>query len=157
MHRVKQTLPCVLLHCKIFLCGVGGKKFKIKKKNAHGCCIDSADDHLSSSTFQFQRRRPGHFPLPPLCNLEVTLKPFFNLFCVNVGAHRLLIIVAIPLHLQRLSWKEDQGHSRASPPHFKHHKPPRLLPLLMKQQLMCIWGRLIVTGFTAACNVPLMV
>lgn len=27
----------------------------------------------------------------------------------------------------------------------EHQKPPRLLPLMLKQQLMCVWGRLIVT------------
>lgn len=43
---------------------------------------------------------------------------------------------------------KSQGHAEVGPPHFKHHKPPRLLPLVMKRQLMCIWGRLIVTVFT---------
>lgn len=78
--------------------------------------------------------------------------PSFELFsciyCVNM---KVLITAAISRHLQRFPCNSP-GRSRTrggvSSPHLKHHKSPRLLPLLMRQQLMCIWGRLIVTVFT---------
>lgn len=96
----------------------------------------------------------------PFATLNATLKSFYISTVNAVGVYfskrfytSLKPAFAIPLG--------DQGHSGVSSPQSKHNKWLWLLPLLTKQQLMCIWGRPIVTIFPSRQrqerDVPLMV